>query len=107
MRDSLYNPADYEAERTELDREQVERAVAAMLDTPPPPLQPGEQFTHHYCLKCQAPAAFAKQEPSFMCLHSFRYSLGQDWTFQSRLPDWAERPWEARPLEKDLKAGHS
>ena len=50
------------------------------------------EFKHQYCIKCQSPNIFINQGPSAMCLHSYRYSLGEDFHFESNLPSWAENP---------------
>lgn len=94
VNDSLYNEMDFEDERTEIPEEKLTRVLEEMEKNvyARPILDTSRPFSHQYCVKCQAPDIFPNQQPSSMCLHSYKYSLGDDFYFESRSPDWVERP---------------
>ena len=96
VNDSLYNEVDYEDERTEYPQEEIQKLLNIMKQEEKSHLNaivdPSIEFKHQYCLKCQSPHLFMNQFPSSMCLHSYRYSLGDDFYFESNLPSWAENP---------------
>ena len=109
VNDGLYNEADFEAERTEVPQHEVARLVEAMRNSPNtrPILDTSEPFKHHYCIKCQAPEIFPNQLPTPMCLHSYRYSLGDDFHFESSLPSWAQSPTQIIANRKMKTNNHS
>jgi len=94
VNDSLYNEMDFENERTEIPQEKLKKVLDEMENNvnARPILDTSRQFSHQYCVKCQAPDIFPNQQPSSMCLHSYKYSLGDDFHFESRSPDWAKSP---------------
>jgi len=47
------------------------------------------------CLHCQAPNFKEVRHPEVMCLHSYRYTIGEQ-VFESQLPSWAENPSSVR-----------
>ena len=107
VNDSLYNDADYEEERTEIPEKKLAHVLEYMENNvnARPILDTSSPFTHQYCVKCQAPDIFPNQLPSSMCLHSYKYSLGDDFHFESRLPDWARSPSDIirqRNLNREL-----
>ena len=94
VNDSLYNEMDFENERTDIPQEKLTNVLHEMENNvnARPILDTSRQFSHQYCVKCQAPDIFPNQQPSSMCLHSYKYSLGDDFHFESRSPDWAKSP---------------
>jgi len=94
VNDVLYNPRDFEEERTDVDEAEVQRTLAMMKEKPTVPIfsNSSKIFKHQYCLKCQSPNLLPNPAPSTMCLHSYRYSLGDDFFFESKLPSWAHNP---------------
>ena len=94
VNDSLYNEVDYEDERTEYPQEEVQKLLKNMkqAENLNRIVDHSVEFKHQYCIKCQSPNIFINQGPSAMCLHSYRYSLGEDFHFESNLPSWAENP---------------
>ena len=104
VNDALYNERDFEEERTDLPQDIIDSLLLRMEKNDVPKtmnmFHSGEEFKDKLCIKCQDPAIFppSKLQPA-MCLHSFRYSLSNDFSFQSPLPSWAERPEEVRGSE--------
>ena len=104
VNDALYNPRDYEEERTDLPRAGLESVLLKMENNDIIPktslFSSGDDvggFKDPFCLKCQNPSMFPPSNVSTpMCLHSYRYSLRTDFSFQSSLPSWAESPREVR-----------
>ena len=103
VNDVLYNERDFEEERTDLPQDVLDSVLSRMENNDSPKtkernmFRSDEEFKDKLCIKCQNPAIFApsKLQPP-MCLHSFRYSLSSDFSFQSELPSWAENPREVR-----------
>ena len=101
VNDVLYNERDFEEERTDLPLDGLDSSLSRMEKNDLPKtrnmLDSGEEFKDKLCMKCQSPTLFSpsKLQPA-MCLHSLRYSLGNDFSFQSDLPSWAENPLEVR-----------
>jgi len=93
VQDSLYNPRDFEQERTELSEKELELAVSRMEDQELAGVNIfDDKYKHKYCLNCQSNKLILSPKPSFMCLHSHKYSLGDDFVFESSLPVWARNP---------------
>ena len=94
VNDGLYNPRDYEPERTEVSPDLLVKVYDKMRnpDSVRPVLDHSSVYKHQYCPKCLDPSIFPNPAPSVMCLHSYKYSLGDDFTFQSNLPAWATNP---------------
>ena len=97
VNDSLYNEQDYQEERTDLNQDELKLVLAQMeikesVSAENPLL--GE-YKHKFCLKCQSDKIFPPFQPSYMCLHSLKYSVGE-FVFESSLPAWAENPEMAR-----------
>lgn len=97
VNDSLYNPRDFGEERTNINKDELEAALARMGDGEAPENNIFKsEFKHKFCLKCQSNDIIVPFEPSVMCLHSHKYSLGDEYVFESSLPAWAENPNLAR-----------
>jgi len=97
VKDGLYNPRELEEERTDLNKEELLLALARMEDEERPQVNIfSSEYKHKYCLRCQSNDIIPFFKPSYMCLHSHKYSLGDQYVFESSLPFWAENPDLAR-----------
>ena len=100
VNDALYNEKDFEEERTELNQAGLESVLHKMENNElmMPKLFGGEEeFKDNLCMKCQNPSMFPPSTlPPPMCLHSFKYSLRTDFSFESSFPSWAESPAQVR-----------
>jgi len=98
VHDSLYNPRDFEGERTRLNQKELNQALTNMEKEELPQESNifSNDYKHKYCLHCQSEKIIPQSQPSFMCLHSHKYSLGDEFVFECSLPAWATRPDIAR-----------
>lgn len=91
--DTLYNPRDLEKERTSLNQNELQLALKRMGSNELPSENIfTSEYKHKYCLHCQSDNIIPKSRPSYMCLHSHRYSLGDEFVFECSLPAWATSP---------------
>jgi len=99
VNDYLYNKKDYAEEITEFQEKQLMKALEMMeknklINKSSNDLN--KEFRYPYCVKCQSSNIIPINKPSQMCLHSFKYSFGQDIVFESQLPSWADSPETVR-----------